>query len=196
MGARTAIGRPACIVCAVTLALVACVARAGASAAPGLEITAGGTFGISGNPDSGGWSVALSPMWTVEDRILFGVTFFADDIGTEIGRLRDPNDGTDLGATELGHTYVLGTGWRLDREWGSLLTWMPYASGTWGYYNVTDDRRGSIVHRTGSTGFSLAGGVRRAVGERYAVGTSVRYHRLFNDRLGRYVEWAVDWSFR
>ena len=177
-------------------AAVCAAAPAGAGPAPGIEASAGGTLAISGESGDGGWSLALSPMWSLEDRFSFGVTFFADDMGTELGRLRDPNDGTDLGATELGHAFVLGAAWRLDREWGSLLTWMPYVSGTWGYYTVTDDRRGRVERRVGSTGFSLGAGVRRAVTDRHAVGTSIRYHRLFNDRIGRYVGWAVDWSFR
>lgn len=190
-------GRPAAwFACAAALVAAWLAAPAEARWVPGIETALGDTFAISGDPDHGGWSVALAPMWPVEDRFSFGATFFADDMGGTIGRLRDPNDGTDLGATELGHTSVLGAAWRLDREWGSLLTWMPYASGSWGYYSVADDTRGRIERRVGSTGFSLAAGVRRAIGDRHAVGTSIRYHRLFNDRLGRYVGWAVDWSYR
>jgi hypothetical protein len=178
----------------VAAALLAPPAAAGWK--PGFESSAGRTIAISGEPDNGGFSVGVSPMWTVEDRWSFGAMFLADDMGAKFGRLVDPNDGTDLGATELGHAYVLGAAWRLDHEWGSLVTWMPYVSGSWGYYNVVDDRRGRIDQRVGSTGFSLGGGVRRAVNDRNAVGTSIRYHRLFNDRIGRYVGWAVDWSFR
>jgi len=69
-------------------------------------------------------------------------------------------------------------------------------SGSWGYYRVTDDMRGHVERRIASTAFSLGAGIRRSVGERHAVGTSIRYHRLFNDRIGRYVGWAVDWSYR
>jgi len=77
--------------------LVALLAAApvAALAAPDLEATVGGTLAISGTPDGGGWSVSLSPMWEVEDRWLFGVMLFADDMGTEFGRLTDPNDGSD-----------------------------------------------------------------------------------------------------
>jgi len=187
---------PGLLALAAVATLAALAAPAEAGWTPGLEAAAGGTLAISGVPDDGGWSLALSPMWPLEDRFSFGATFFADDMGAEFGRLRDPNDGTDLGAVELGHTFVLGAAWRLDREWGSLLTWMPYVSSTWGYYHVTDDRRGRVQGRVGSTGFSLGAGVRRAVTDRHAVGASIRYHRLLNDRIGRYVGWAVDWSFR
>lgn len=174
----------------------ALVAGAGpARANPDLEATLGGTLAISGTPDDGGWSVSLSPMWDVHDRWLFGVMLFADDMGTEFGQLVDPNDGSDRGTVQLGHTHVLGAAWRLDREWGSITTWLPYVSGTWGYYRLLDDVRGEPRGREGSTGFSLAGGVRRAVSDRQAIGVSVRYHRLFNDHVGRYVGWGVDWSF-
>jgi hypothetical protein len=187
--------RPAFLFAAALAALLA-LSPGAALARPGLEATLGGTLAIEGAPDEGGWSVSLSPMWPLEERWSFGAMLFADDMGAEFGRLSDPNDGMDLGAAELGHAYVLGAAWRLDREWGSLLTWMPYASGTWGYYRVIDDLRGEVTQRAGSTGFSLGGGVRRAINDRNAIGASVRYHRLFNDRLGRYVGWAVDWSFR
>ncbi len=196
MGRRSMKGRWAPVIAIAMLAAAWPAGPAAAGAMPGLETTLGGATAISGTPDAGGWSVSLSPMWPVEDRYAFGVMLFADDMGETFGTLRDPNDGTDLGTTELGHTYVLGAAWRLDREWGSLVTWMPYVSGTWGYYNVADDLRGHIERRVSSTGFSLAGGVRRAVNDHHAIGASIRYHRLFNDRIGRYVGWAVDWSFR
>lgn len=178
------------------LILGAMAGTARASATPGLDGTLGRTLAISGMPDEGGFSASLAPMWPVEDRFSFGVMFLADDMGSQIGRLIDPNDGVDLGAVATGHTTILGVAWRLDREWGALNTWLPYVSGTWGYYRATSDVRGAVVRRTDSTGFSLAGGVRRAINDRYAVGASVRYHRLFNDQFGRYVAWAVDWNFR
>lgn len=181
-------------VAALALTLHAGSARAGAM--PGLEATAGATTAISGTPDGGGWSVSLSPMWSLEDGYSFGVMLFADDMGTIFGPLRDPNDGVDLGTTEQGHTYLLGAAWRFDRQWGSIRGLLPYVSGTWGVYRIADDHLGHVERRISSLGFSIAGGVQRMVNDRHALGASIRYHRLFNDRIGRYVGWSVDWSFQ
>jgi hypothetical protein len=188
--------RAACAALAVLVALATTGGTAAARVMPGFDASLGGAFAVSGSPDGGGLSFSISPMWPVEDRVAFGAMFFVDDMGTEFGRLQDPNDGTDLGAVSTNHGHVAGAAWRLDAEWGSLRTWLPFVSGTWGYYRVIEDVRGTTLGEVGSTGFSVAVGARRPLGGRNAVGASIRYHRLFNDHIGRYVGGAIDWSFR
>ncbi len=72
----------------------------------------------------------------------------------------------------------------------------PFASATWGFYRVTDDVRGDELDSVGSTGFSLAMGARRPLGRHFALGAVVRYHRLFNDRLGRLMSAGLDCAWR
>jgi opacity protein-like surface antigen len=176
------------------LALPATIARAGWM--PDWTATAGATTAISGVPDEGGFAMSVSPMWPVHGPVSFGVMIFADDMGAEIGQMLDPNDGTDLGAVAEKNTWVTGAAWRLDGEWGSITSWMPFASGTLGWYRVIDDHDGTVSRALSSVGFSLGGGVRFPLSERQALGASVRYNRLLNDRIGRYVTLSMDWSYR
>lgn len=189
---------------AVALALLAAgVAAPGTSAGgpwPGLSATAGRTFAVSGTPNEGGVALALAALWPVGGPggapVRLGVALFADDMGDEIGQLRDPHDGTPLGAAALFHRQALGWAWRLDaapRPWGR---WQPYASGSWGYYRITDDVRGARTAEAGTTGFSVGGGLHFAAGKNLRVGAAARYHRLFEDRIGRYMDAGLDLAWR
>src|SRR4029453_5911416 len=113
------------------------------------------------------------------------VTGFADDLGTEIGRLSDPNDPSiDLGAVETAHRLVWGGawrlqarlgGWRLDPTMGAWHGWSPTASASWGVYRVHDDVRGEVVDAVSSTGFGLGLGAEHAFSPRHALGFGMRY---------------------
>lgn len=171
---------------------------ASAGLAPGITATAGGTFGISGVPDEGGFSFSIAPMWSLQDRITAGFVLSADDMGTELGRLTDPNDGSDRGPTPVGSRWLTNLSFRMDAEWGSIVTWMPFVSGTWGWYRIIDDADfGDIRFKEeDGLGWSVGAGVRWPIAEQQALGTSVRYHRVFSDRVGRFMSWSLDWRFR
>jgi hypothetical protein len=168
---------------------------ASAGPAPRLVATAGGTLGVLGDFDEGGTSLAVGALWPVEGPLAMGIHLGASDLGTRLGRLRDPNDGTDLGVVALGHRQAYGAAWRLDSELPGRWGWTPYASGTWGYSRVADDVRGEAGPAVSSTTFSLGLGALRPLGRGHSVGASVRYHRLFNDRAGRFVSAGIDWAF-
>ena len=74
------------------------VAAAGDAAAgpaiprPTLELAGGTTFAVTGEPNDGGASFSVAAVWPVMDRVRFGVQLFADDVGSEITDLLDPND--------------------------------------------------------------------------------------------------------
>jgi hypothetical protein len=179
------------------LLLAALSARARADLTrPELSGAVGRTLAVTGAPAEGGLSFAFAALWPVQERLHFGVGLFADDMGSRLGRLSDPNDGTDLGVVALDHRSTVGAAWRLDAVLPSLRAWVPYASGSWGIYHVADDHRGSDAGSIGSTGFSLGGGLRHPFAGRLSLGASVRYHRLFNDRTGRFVTAGVDWGWR
>jgi hypothetical protein len=177
------------------LALAGLLAVPGvARSMPSVVADVGGTFGILGNVGDGGFSFSLSTLWPIGERYAFGIVGFADDLGSEIGPLLDPNDGTELGTVELAHRSVLGGAWRADAGLPGRWGWDPYASGTFGVYRVADDHRGERTNAVGSVGFSLAGGVTRPLG-RGSLGAVVRYHRLFNDVVGRYWSAAAEWRW-
>jgi len=193
---------------ALALALAALAPAAAGAAAWRPEVTGsfGGTFAVLGEPGGGGPSVDVGLLWPVDHGLSFGLGVLADDLGQLEGRLLDPHDGTDLGAVGQQHRWTLGAVWRADLRLPAAVTEQvpimaalhlePFVSGTWGYYRIADDVRGTRLGETGSTGFSLGGGLRTPVGRSLSVGVTGRYHRLFNDRAGRYVSVGLDWSWR
>jgi opacity protein-like surface antigen len=182
---------------ATLIVLLAGAPAARAVPAPEWTGSAGHSFAVTGDLGGGGWSLSLGALWPLDlPRVSFGLGLFADDAGNRIGRIKDVNDGTDLGAVGLGHRAVYGAAWRLDARTAPRRGWEPFGSATWGYYRVEDDRLGDTLGRAGSTGFSLAAGLRRPMGSG-ALGASLRYHRLANDvLLGRYVSAGLDWAWR
>ena len=192
--------RAARFVIATALALAAPAARA--AAGPELLVRAGGTFAVLGDPNEGGLSAALSVLWPVDagfedpTRVRFGVTGFADDLGTGLGPLVDPaQPSVILGTTEIAHRWAWGVAWRMDASLPGRRGWTPVASGTWGYYHVVDDLRGERLAAVESTGFSLGGGVRRPVLKGATMGVMAHYHRLFNDTAGRYASAGVEFGW-
>lgn len=182
--------------CLAALGLALAVSPAHAGWPPEMTGSVGHTLAITGQPDEGGFSIAVGALWPVQGPVRFGVSGFADDMGARLGRLSDPNDGADLGTVSLDHRMTLGGAWRLDADFPARHGWAPFASGTWGVYRVADDSRGKSLGSVGTTGFSLGAGVRRPLAGRFSFGASVRYHRLFNDRAGRFVAAGVDWAWR
>jgi len=185
--------RPAWLLALVVAAVLAIAPRA-ARCAPDVLLDVGGTFGVLGDVGDGGFSLSLAAMWPFGDRYAFGIVGMADDMGSEIGPLLDPNDGTNLGSTELAHRSVIGGAWRADASLPGRWRLEPYVSGSWGIYRVADDHFGDRYASVGSTGFSLGGGVARPLG-RGSLGAVVRYQRLFNDVVGRYWIAAAEWRW-
>jgi hypothetical protein len=177
------------VVCAVFLPRTA-------AALPRPEILTGvgGTVAAAGEPNRGGLSCNLAALWPVEAGLRFGVTLYADDMGEDVGTLRDPHDGTVLGPVQDRHRWVYGGGWRGDYVFGTTGAWDRYASATWGYYRVEDDRLGEVQRAVSSAGFGLGLGLRHPFSPRNPVGASIRYHRLFQGGVGHYVTVSLDLS--
>ena len=171
-------------------------ARAGARG-PELIGSLGGSFAVLGLPSGGGSSASLAAMWPVTRRLAFGVMVHGDDAGSTVDSLRDEQGrGLVYGKIEQLHRAAWGVSWRFDAAAPARLGVTPFASATWGYYRVNDDVRGNELGSVGSTGFSLAGGARRLLGGHFALGAVVRYHRLFNDREGRFMSAGLDCAWR
>ena len=157
----------------------------------------GGTFAVLGTPSGGGSSVSLALLWPVQRGVRFGVMVHGDDAGSTVDSLRDVHGvGLPYGKIEQFHRAAWGASWRLDLEARSWLGFVPYASGTWGYYRIADDVRGDERDHAGSAGFSLAAGARHALGRHFTMGAYARYHRLFNDLEPRFVSAGFEGSWR
>ena len=168
---------------------------------PDLAFTAGTTLAVTGAPDQGGLALAISPLWPVADRLRFGFTLFADDMGTQLSDLRDPNNGVHLGTVPSAHRWAYGGAWRADATVLTHRQWNADAMGEWGYWRLQDDLRGTVTGANSALGFTLGGTVRHALTGPQDVGLAFRYHRVFTHRngpgnlMGRYVSLALEWRW-
>ena len=71
-----------------------------------------------------------------------------------------------------------------------------FANGTAGPYLVRETQFGNQLYSHGALGWSLGGGWRTRLGDRATAGGFVQYHRVFNDRLGRFMSAGLEWSWR
>lgn len=183
-------------VAAATMLTLPAAAAAG-NWRPALIGSAGGTFAVLGTPDAGGASVSLAAMWPVSERLSFGVMLHGDDAGTVVDSLRDASGaGLPYGKIEQAHRAAWGASWRLDATAPPRFGLTPVASATWGVYRIADDARGDELGHVGSTGWSLAGGLRHEFGPHLGLGAYVRYHRLFNDVEGRFMSVGLEGIWR
>jgi len=170
-------------------------AAAPALAGPRYLFGVGGSSGASDNVDGPGFSVSGSALWQVEPWLLAGPMLYLDDQGTTIGRLLDPNDGSDLGATVTDHRMVFGGAWRADLPFAVRGPWTGFAGAALGYYRIQDGPNGVIEQAFSATGASGVLGVQRRIGPAQGIGASFRYHRVFDDRLDYYWSATLDWMF-
>ena len=181
--------------------VVAASLPAHAGSRPEVNLAAGTTLGADSEPAQGGLALALTPMWPISDHVRFGVSVFADDIGSELGQLYDPNNNTSLGTTELAHRWTWGGAWRGDVDVARTGPWTASASGTWGWWRIEDDLRGSNVAAASAVGVGLGGELRRTIAPSQTLGLIVRWQRLFAQRnssyrrVQHYASAALEWGW-
>ncbi len=175
---------------------------------PDINLAFGTTIGaadnnpsVTGPPVSGGASVVFSPMWPIANHASFGVSLFADDLGSHVARLYDPNDHTDLGLASFAHRSAWGAAWRGDVDVARHGRWAALASGTWGWSRMTDDLRGRTYAAASAVSVGLAGEIRGPVAPAQTLGLVWRWQRLFAqrnaayDRRTTYATVALEWGW-
>ncbi len=169
---------------------------------PELALSAGRTWAVTGAPDDGGLTFAIAPTWHVCERGRFGFVGYADDLGTQLVELFDPNDGTPLGTAAELHRWTFGAAWRAEADLWDRGPWTVGATGAWGWWRVQDDVRGDVNAAGSAVGFILGADVRRAAGRGREVGLTVRYHRLDENRevtwkrVDRYASAALEMRWK
>ncbi len=182
---------------AAILAVLCAAEPARALPMPQFVASAGHTAAVSGEPSGSGVAIGAAFLWPLDGAFAFGFEGFADDLGTQIGRLRDPNDPSiDLGAVSKGHRWSLGAAWRVEAAMGRGGKWTPYALASFGYYRIQDDQLGRISQASSGTGGSLGFGLRRALKGGNAIGLLVRYHQPIDQRVDHYLTAAADLRWR
>lgn len=182
------------VLAVMLLALVCAATPARAGVAPELVLGFGNSFAANGDPGEGGVSVTGSILWPFEERFMFGVSFYADDLGTGLAQLVDPNTGQDLGTVADLHRWSYGGEWRteatLHRNRRTRWVW----NAGFGYAREERDQRGLVngvvSGLMASTGTSFL--LQAAHG--HAFGATVALRHAFVSRefdAGRPTSWAT-----
>jgi hypothetical protein len=188
-------------VLAAALAAAAVAQPAAAFTRPIIDLSVGKSFGSDGTPNDGGMSAALSPLWNAGDRSRFGVTAFADDIGTSRTVLFDRTGSVDLGTIAQRHRMSYGLAWRGDRDVIRRPRWAAGLTALAGWWRVADDVRGNGAEAVSAVGYALGLDARRRMSPRHEVGLAVRYQELTSDRhsvfrrVDHYGTAALEWRW-
>ena len=188
--------------CAVLLAGASARVGSAASTSPEILVAAGSTLGVTGKPGTGGATASLGMLWPVEGRFAFGVSLFADDLGTGLADLHDPNTGIALGTVASSHRWSYGGEWRAEtRLRDSRRVRLLWGAG-FGYGRQEIDQRGdnrgavsAVVASTGATFLWKAA-------HGHAFGTTLAYRRELVHRANdpdRATSWAtaaLEWRWQ
>jgi hypothetical protein len=169
---------------------------------PALVVGAGWTMGVNGEPGTGGAAATVAAQWPFASRWSFGGAFFAQDMGTEVSTLHDPNTGEALGAVATSHRWSYGLEWRAEttiRETGQL-AWLW--NGGFGWARQERDERGvvndAVSGITATTGLTGLWQTKHA----HAFGVTLQYRHQFvdtetsSDRATRCVSAQLEWRWR
>jgi hypothetical protein len=178
------------------------MATAATAASPELRLSLGNTLGANGDPGGSGVSAAGGMMWPVADRFAFGAVLFADDLGTGLATLHDPNTGLGLGTVANAHRWTFGGEWR--GEWrlhdspGARLLW----GAGFGYGRQEIDQRGQVrdavsgaVASTGVT-YLLKAAHGHAIGAALAVRHALLHRASDPARSTNWATAALEWRWQ
>src|SRR5262249_27608754 len=134
---------------AAAVAGLALLAGSGAPARAGVmvpEVVVGGgwTWAVDGEPGTGGAAGTLAAEWPFASAWSFGAALFAQDMGTGLSTLQDPNTGADLGTVATTHRWSYGLEWRAEGAFRASgpLHWLW--NGGMGYARQERDERGVV----------------------------------------------------
>jgi hypothetical protein len=129
---------------ALAVAAALLLAPATGSAGPELALEAGTTLGVNGSPGSGGAGGGVALLWPFEERFAFGAVLYADDLGTALEDLFDPNTGQPLGTIAGRHRWSFGAGWRAEARLAESRRWRALWGLDFGYGRQERDVRGTV----------------------------------------------------
>jgi len=185
------------------LACAAGLLVAGAAwAGPEVGLSGGTTLAVNGSPGSGGASGSVLLLWPFEDRWAFGLTGYADDFGTALADLFDPNTGGALGTVASRHRWGFGVGWRAEARLAESPLWRLQWGADFGYQRQEQDVRGTVNDAV--SGLVVATGptlLRKVVGG-HSIGLTGAWKHMIVSReanADRTTDWAAvaaTWRWR
>jgi hypothetical protein len=172
------------------------------SSAPEVLLGVGSTLGVTGRPGSGGAAAAFGLMFPIQGRFAFGGSLFADDLGTGLGVLRDPNTGLELGTVATTHRWSYGGEWRAElRLHESRRVRLLWGAG-FGYGRQERDQRGTL--RDAASGVLASTGATcllktahgHALGVTLAIKRDFVKHEADPDRSTSWATAALEWRWQ
>ncbi len=173
-----------------------------ARAMPELRIAAGSTLGVTGNPGTGGSTVSLGALWPVNEHFAFGVDLFADDLGTGLADLHDPNTGASLGRVASTHRSSFGGEWRGEARLRERRRVRLLWGAGFGYGRQEHDQRGEIRDAASGVVASSSATFLYKTGGGHAFGTTLAFRREFvhhasdPDRSTSWATAAIEWRWK
>jgi hypothetical protein len=174
-----------------------------ANGGPRISGSVAHTFAILGTVHDGATAFGLNALVPVDGdsgMLGLGVGMWADDMGQGVERLLDPDTFADIGAVGGSSRFVVGGGLAADFHPAPGLAHGarggPFLAGTAGVYYVESREQSSLDHADNALGWSLGAGWCFRIGALGSVGPSVHYHRVFDDRLGRFMAAGLEWAWR
>ena len=169
---------------------------------PELVVGAGWTMAVNGEPGTGGAAGTLAAQWPFTAHWSFGGAFFAQDMGTEVSSLTDPNSGEPLGAVATSHRMAYGLEWRAEGAFRETVQTRWQWNGGFGYARQERDQRGvvndAVSGITASTGITALWQTKHA----HAFGVTLQYRHQFvdteasSDRATRCMSAQLEWRWR
>ena len=187
------LARPRLLVSVLGLLLAA---RTATAAGPEVVASAGTTLG------DGGAATSLAVLWPIEGRFSFGGALFADDLGTRLADLHDPNTGAVLGTVPYAHRLAFGGEWRaemlLHESRRVRLLW----GGGFGYARQERDRGGRFLDAVSGTAVTTGTTFLLKAARGHALGVALAIRRELVHRGGdpnRVTKWgaaSLQWRWR
>jgi len=184
------------------LSIVALAPPAHAIPMPDLMTEIGHTFAVDspkdGQFDQGGFSMALSLLWPVEDFMRMGISGFADDLGSLTTELtyNSHNPPQPLGLFSLAHANVYGGAWRMEVIGPRLRKMDTFIRGDFGIYQFRTDQQGDVLYESVKVGWALGGGIMLPIRENHAIGATLAYDRVFSNFTRDFMSAGLAWHWR
>jgi hypothetical protein len=169
---------------------------------PELVVGAGWTMGVNGEPGTGGAAGTLAAQWPFAPRWSFGGSIFAQDMGTEVSTLHDPNTGEPLGDVATTHRWSYGLEWRAETTLHERDPLRWEATGGFGFARQERDQRGvvddAVSGITAMVGLTGLWQTKHA----HAFGVTILYRHQFvdtepsPDRATRCMSAQLEWRWR
>lgn len=169
---------------------------------PVLVVSAGSSLSPDGKPGSGGAAGAVGLQFPLEGRWSFGGAIFAEDLGTGLTDLRDPNTGEELGTVAELHRWCYGGEWRVEARLHNARRARLQWGASFGYGRQERDVRGFVDGAVSgvTAGTSLSFLIPAAHG--HAFGVNVAARKLFvhtdgdPDRSTNWATAALEWRWQ